>query len=260
MVIDLDYSLSWFLEGLAAAGGILAKMAFKGGTCLRKCYFDDYRFSEDIDFTAMQRITMAELRSAVGKAVEWISSRDGPDFQIRPFRMETVNDDYGKESFEVRLYYSGVLTYGGSPRTIRIEITRNEKVMFPLYKKKLIHPYSDRETFMQKLACYSLEEMLAEKTRALAGQRRYAISRDIYDIQQLIKADADVQRTHGALKEKFSVKGMDIKELQWERIARRRPAYEQDWKRKLSYLISEPQLDFNAAWTTLEKYIHEQCR
>jgi len=25
--------------------------AFKGGTCLKKCYFETYRFSEDLDFT-----------------------------------------------------------------------------------------------------------------------------------------------------------------------------------------------------------------
>jgi predicted nucleotidyltransferase component of viral defense system len=26
---------------------------FKGGTCLKKCYFEDYRFSEDLDFTLL---------------------------------------------------------------------------------------------------------------------------------------------------------------------------------------------------------------
>ena len=24
---------------------------FKGGTCIKKCYFETYRFSEDLDFT-----------------------------------------------------------------------------------------------------------------------------------------------------------------------------------------------------------------
>lgn len=113
MVIDLDYTLSWVLESFATVGGIAEKLAFKGGTCLRKCYFETYRFSEDIDFTALKPIPMAKVESAVGKTIDWIQSNDGPDFRVHPSRFEIVNDDYGKESFEVRLYYSGVLRYGG---------------------------------------------------------------------------------------------------------------------------------------------------
>jgi predicted nucleotidyltransferase component of viral defense system len=52
MVADLDYSLGWFLTAIAKAGSPADLWLFKGGTCLRKCYFEDYRFSEDLDFTA----------------------------------------------------------------------------------------------------------------------------------------------------------------------------------------------------------------
>lgn len=51
MVIDLDYSLGWFLLGFSKAEDFAGSLRFKGGTCLRKCYFPDYRFSEDLDFT-----------------------------------------------------------------------------------------------------------------------------------------------------------------------------------------------------------------
>ncbi len=44
MVIDLDYSLSWFLAGFFSTGGVAKKLRFKGGTCLRKCYFANHRF------------------------------------------------------------------------------------------------------------------------------------------------------------------------------------------------------------------------
>ena len=39
-----------------------------GGTCLRKCYFPDYRFSEDLDFTATQWFGWEELEEAVTEA------------------------------------------------------------------------------------------------------------------------------------------------------------------------------------------------
>ena len=51
MVIDLDYSLGWFLLGLSKNNDLRNCLRFKGGTCLRKCYFSEYRFSEDLDFT-----------------------------------------------------------------------------------------------------------------------------------------------------------------------------------------------------------------
>ena len=51
MVLDLDYALGWFLAGLVSQTDAATRLIFKGGTCLRKCYFADYRFSEDLDFT-----------------------------------------------------------------------------------------------------------------------------------------------------------------------------------------------------------------
>jgi hypothetical protein len=53
MVIDLDYCLGWFLLGLQNTSASFEGLIFKGGTCLRKCYFSDYRFSEDL--TSLRR-------------------------------------------------------------------------------------------------------------------------------------------------------------------------------------------------------------
>ena len=33
---------------------VLCNRVFKGGTCLKKCFFETYRFSEDLDFTVPQ--------------------------------------------------------------------------------------------------------------------------------------------------------------------------------------------------------------
>ena len=50
-MIEKDYVLGWILN---AIGDHLKKYwVFKGGTCLKKCYFPDYRFSEDLDFTVL---------------------------------------------------------------------------------------------------------------------------------------------------------------------------------------------------------------
>ncbi|GAI08967.1 unnamed protein product [marine sediment metagenome] len=48
--LEKDYVLSWILIGIAKSK-ICDMLSFKGGTALKKFYFPDYRFSEDLDFT-----------------------------------------------------------------------------------------------------------------------------------------------------------------------------------------------------------------
>lgn len=59
-VIERDYVLAWFLTGLAGHP-LRDVLAFKGGTALRRCWFEDYRFSEDLDFTPTHPITLEEI-------------------------------------------------------------------------------------------------------------------------------------------------------------------------------------------------------
>lgn len=50
-IIEKDYALGWLLMGIYAHLELKNAWIFKGGTCLKKCYFHQYRFSEDLDFT-----------------------------------------------------------------------------------------------------------------------------------------------------------------------------------------------------------------
>jgi uncharacterized protein len=65
MVQDLDYALGWFLAALLRQHNATEYLIFKGGTCLRKCYFPEYRFSEDLDFTLRQHWELAGLQNAI---------------------------------------------------------------------------------------------------------------------------------------------------------------------------------------------------
>jgi len=50
---EKDYILSWILFGIAKHEQLSKAIVFKGGTVLKKVYFEDYRFSEDLDFTLL---------------------------------------------------------------------------------------------------------------------------------------------------------------------------------------------------------------
>src|SRR3990172_10777680 len=59
-VLERDYCLAWFLSALAQSD-LRTILAFKGGTALKRCYFPEYRFSEDLDFTLTETISFAEI-------------------------------------------------------------------------------------------------------------------------------------------------------------------------------------------------------
>jgi predicted nucleotidyltransferase component of viral defense system len=50
-VVEKDYVVGWLLAGIHANAELREHWVFKGGTCLEKCHFETYRFSEDLDFT-----------------------------------------------------------------------------------------------------------------------------------------------------------------------------------------------------------------
>jgi predicted nucleotidyltransferase component of viral defense system len=71
--IEKDYVLSWILKGIAHHEFLSKDIAFKGGTVLKKIYFKDYRFSEDLDFTLLKNeITNEQLFEWFNETFEFI--------------------------------------------------------------------------------------------------------------------------------------------------------------------------------------------
>ena len=249
MIIDLDYSLGWFLLGLTKTEDLGAILRFKGGTCLRKCYFPDYRFSEDLDFTAVKHLSSEAIELWINRAAIWIADHDGPDFRVEPIRFEIVDDEYGSEFYQARIYYRGPLRWGGSPRTVRMDVTRHEQLLLPPTHKPLHHPYSDEIFFRGiEVTCYSLEEVMAEKIRAVGGQRRFAVSRDLYDIYNLSKTGVEYSKVKSILPEKFTARGLRFSAIDIAAFKKRRLEFKADWDRRLSYLVLEGKASFEDAW------------
>lgn len=61
-VLECDCCLAWILEELAGAD-LRAALAFRGGTALKRCYFGDRRFSEDLEFTLIAHVSSDELKA-----------------------------------------------------------------------------------------------------------------------------------------------------------------------------------------------------
>ncbi|MGD2123676.1 MAG: nucleotidyl transferase AbiEii/AbiGii toxin family protein [Gemmatimonadota bacterium] len=236
-IVELDYALGWALGGIARNDYLSGRLVFKGGTCLRKCYFPDYRFSEDLDFTAMEWFGWEDMGEAVTQAFSTAAELSGIDFAAQEPRMRIIEEEYGRETLRLTHYWRGPHTTAGSPPGIRLDITRDEVLAFEPASRKVFHPFSDAEFLAPlRIRCYALEEVMAEKLRAILGQRIFAVSRDLYDIFSLLD-QVDEKRVLGGFPKKLDVRGLGPEGLGAGRLTGRREEFRADWERNLVHLL-----------------------
>ncbi len=174
--IEKDYVLSWVLRGIALHARLSTSMVFKGGTALKKVYFEDYRFSEDLDFTLIENFTNEQIFTWFNEAFLLIKESANISLSIVENKL---HEDGGLNFY---MTYVGPLGGVGSNKKIKIDLARSEKLEFPTVIRPAITSYSDLEDHPYELLCYSLEEIIVEKLRAVM-QRTQA--RDFYDIWYL---------------------------------------------------------------------------
>jgi predicted nucleotidyltransferase component of viral defense system len=83
-VIEKDYVLGRLLAGIANHDSLNRTWVFKGGTCLRKCYYETFRFSEDLDFTIVDSGPEEPdgLMGIFREIAEWIREESGIDLVL----------------------------------------------------------------------------------------------------------------------------------------------------------------------------------
>ena len=112
--IEKNYILSWILVGIGQSG-LCNALCFKGGTSLKKIYFTDYRFSEDLDFTVLDKSLLNGLDKKIESVLENI--RD-----MANIRLSISGKEEHSNSNVIYLNYSGPLG---------AEITKRKITLFP---------------------------------------------------------------------------------------------------------------------------------
>ncbi len=194
-IIELDYALSWILAAIGEHLPAKQNLIFKGGTCLKKCYFGEhYRFSEDLDFTTAPDTTDQFLdhciEQVVGLATKLSAQQgSGVEYQVEPYQEKNPHP-FNQRAYLLRAKFP----WHRSPLTkIKLEISRDEKLVYPSVEKPLLHEYG--EVLPQCIRSYALEEILAEKYRGiLQNQIRLQLKgwvrsrvRDFYDLWHILK-------------------------------------------------------------------------
>lgn len=177
-VIERDYVLAWFLTGLAVHP-LREVMVFKGGTALRRCWFEDYRFSEDLDFTLSQPITLQEILAGLAEIFVSIESASG--LRIA-FDREDRHGHQNSHTFYLR--YQGPLP---ASNDVKVDVTITEVLCFPLQERPVLRTYEafDDLPEMRTVRVYAIEEIVVEKLVALSDRARNE-PRDLYDLWYLL--------------------------------------------------------------------------
>jgi predicted nucleotidyltransferase component of viral defense system len=182
-VVEKDYVLGWLLAGFAASGLASQSWIFKGGTCLKKCFFETYRFSEDLDFSLSPEAAYdeASVRNVIVEVARYAGEMSGINIPADRIELKVRRDKLGRPTYQGKAAYQGPLVMPNWPR-ILFDITQHEAIVGAPTLRPIFHPYSDPLPAGSEALCYSLEELFAEKTRALLERTR---PRDLYDVVHL---------------------------------------------------------------------------
>lgn len=228
--LEKDYILTWILAEISKLD-MESLFVFKGGTSLKKFYIENYRFSEDLDFTLLTSLTLGELEEKMKKT--YTSILNGANIPIVFNRGEKHSNSY-----TIFVNFSGPLGADISRGEIKIDFTVNELLLFPIKRKRFFKLYEEYNDVPRnaEILVYSVEEIFVEKIISILDPKRNE-PRDIYDLWFLLDNDY-IQL---ALLKYQIIKKSKFKKIEDVNILRsldnKKEIYKRLWINRLSYQV-----------------------
>ncbi len=234
--IEKDYVITWLLWGISQNDLLRNNLIFKGGTVLKKVYFSDYRYSEDLDFTLIESsLVDPKIIAAFNQSLELVEEESGIQLKL------SEPDKHESGSITFYIYFVGPLGGKMENKSVKVDLTRGEKVLFEPTDCPVFKSYPDLSGEIFSLRCYPLEEIMVEKLVALLGRTQ---PRDLYDIWYLIKENSvDLDFLKKEFAEKALHKGHKPENFMsvWNRKTKQ---FESQWNQYLAHQIVElPEFD-----------------
>ena len=208
---------------------------------MKKIWYQDYRYSEDLDFTFEGEWNETTLIAELNSMFEWVLDESNMSLSFIP-------DRSSDHQFKFQFNFSGPL---GGNKNVTCDISKNERVNFPVEEKLILDTYSDNENDF-KIRCYSIEEVLAEKLRCTMQR---TIPRDLYDIWYLTdKGNIDIRDVAFEFIDKAKHKKYDPLKLLDEILkkTKKKTIYQNTWETSLKNQIKNlPKFDGSLARITV---------
>lgn len=221
--VERDYVLAHVLAAISEHDG-QAQVVFKGGTALRLCHLEDYRYSADLDFSLVGGLDVEGALHLVVDALADCRGRLG-------FPLLALS-----ESTPPRIEYIGPL--GAKPRALKLDLASDELVentaTLPIKRR-----YEDQEECQCRV--YTLEEIAAEKLRCVMQRLQ---CRDLYDLYELLGAcRVDAKSIWPLFERKARHRGRDPDRF-GDCFADREARWQERWDKELTeYILSPPHFD-----------------
>ena len=251
---EKDYLLGWMLHGISEHQST-KDWAFKGGTSLKKCFFETFRFSEDLDYTLKDNahLDVDFLLGVFSEIAELLNETVGIEFFPDRFKFKVIDKGNGSFSAQGKIHYNGPLNRKHSVATLKLDLTTDEILVLDAVRRKVHHPYSDEPAQGIHANCYAFEEVVAEKIRALAQRIR---PRDLYDVvhffrnREMIK---NPQLVYNVLGQKCAFKEMSVPTFEYIENHEKLDELEAQWDNMLAHqLPSLPPME--SFWADLEPF------
>lgn len=240
--VEKDYILGWLLRTISLHPE-LSKWVFKGGTCLKKCYFETYRFSEDLDFTLPSELEVSKkyFQSNLEEIASDIESKTGITFPRKDWKIDEYKNKRGNTSFQVKISFDGPLNpiSKKSLQRVKFDLTQDEVLADEPSMRELHHIYTDKLEPAPKIHCYSINEILAEKTRAIV--ERNGRARDIYDVVNIsrnFRSQINPKRAADLASEKFEFKKLEAPSVKYIMNSVDFDILKANWTSQLAHQIS----------------------
>ena len=161
-IAEKDYFLTLVMQ-IITVSSTGKNLIFKGGTALHHCYLDQYRFSEDLDFSSNKTPLLLEEVRKIFDNIDYLS--------IKKNYLSNATIKIEK------LQYTGPLI---QPNSLKVEIDFLQNVLLPPQTLAYHNVWGVDFT----VAVMDIKEICAEKIRAMSDRARY---RDFYDIYLLLE-------------------------------------------------------------------------
>ena len=191
-------------------------LAFKGGTALRLCFYEDFRYSADLDFSLVELSAEAATELLARACAKPAAQIEFPKLQLT-------------DNTPLRLVYVGPL---GREREIKVDFADDELVLEPA-RTHVIKRYTDQTDDRPELWTYTLREVAAEKLRCVIQRLQ---CRDVADLHRLlVQEGVDADDAWEMFETKARAKGIEPSKFA-ERLESREPQYRTRWERELDDL------------------------
>jgi len=241
--IEKDYFIEIFLYYISQNKD-LKNLVFRGGTCLKKIYFPDYRFSEDLDFLVKEGL------GDISKHLLRVIERLNQDFPVEAGEIEekrVLKDGYLQIFFSYNIVPE---IFSGGGKKLKVDILE-DNFLPPFKKRPIKFSYPDLNKFKADLSAYNLESIMADKISRLLDV--VDEPRDVYDLWKLITEDLEFQKVREIFQNKHGY-SFDVKDLILEI---QKQSYKVNWENRLSHQISNLP-DFLKVKLELERLIEKK--